>query len=361
VHAPATANPRWLVPLVCALPIAAAGAVMLERIGTPTASWSIPLAGATGLPWLAAALGLDFPRWPAAAFFLGVTALLVWYPVNQDAAPFQLIALVSVTALLGSTRETIAVWAGSVGVMAAADLAGRFVGSTNWILGISLGVLGGYSFKAQEHVQASRLAQAAVEERQRIARELHDVVAHSLAVTMLNLTGARRALRRDPDEADAALRQAEESGRQSLADIRRAVGLLGNTGTLAPMPVANDIEVLVREFSDAGLRVTLSVQGDLNSLSAGTGLALYRIAQESLANVVKHSTEGEARVALLVGPDSVCISIDNPRRGSNRAAPDDGVGIAGMRERVALVGGTLAAGPSGTGWRVVAELPIGVT
>jgi signal transduction histidine kinase len=348
-----------LVPLVCALPIAAAGAVVLERIGTPTASWAVPLAMATAVPWLAAAFRFDYPRWPAAVFLLGATAVLVWHPVNQDAAPFQLVALVSVTVLLGSTRESLAVWATSVGVMAAADLASRFDGSTNWILGISLGGLGAYALKTQDHVQASRMAQAAVEERQRIARELHDVVAHSLAVTMLNLTGARRALRRDPDEADAALRQAEESGRQSLADIRRAVGLLGSSGALAPMPVATDIEALVREFTDAGLHVTLTVQGNLALLPAGTGLALYRIAQESLANVVKHSTEDEARVSLSLGPDSVCLSVDNPGRGSARASPSDGLGIAGMRERVALVGGSLEAGPIGTGWRVLAELPIG--
>ena len=134
-----TGDPRWLVPLVCALPIAAAIAVAVERIGTPTASWAVPLGLATALPWLAAALGFFCPRRAAAVFLLGATAVLVWYPTYQDAAPFQLIALVAVTVILGSTREGVAVWAASVAVMAGAELAGRFEGSTLWILGISLG------------------------------------------------------------------------------------------------------------------------------------------------------------------------------------------------------------------------------
>jgi signal transduction histidine kinase len=347
--------------LVCALPILAAAAVAIERIGTPTATWAIPLAIATGVPWLAAGLGVNYPRWPVVVFLLGATALLVWHPVMQDMAPFQLVALMSAAVLLGSTRESVAVWVASVGIMAAANLAGRFDGSTNWILGISLGGLGAYALKTQDRIQASRMSQATLEERQRIARELHDVVAHSLAVTMLNLTGARRALARDPMEADAALRQAEESGRQSLADIRRAVGLLGNSSTLAPMPGAADIDTLVREFTDAGLHVSLTVEGDLTSLSAATGLALYRIAQESLANVVKHSTGAEACVSLTLDRDGVRLSVDNAGPLTARTSPTDGLGIAGMRERAALAGGHLQAGPNGSGWQVVAALPLGTS
>jgi signal transduction histidine kinase len=354
-----TGDPRWLVPLVCALPIAAAIAVAVTRIGTPTASWAVPLGLATALPWLAAALGFSCPRRAAAVFLLGATAVLVWYPTNQGAAPFQLIALVAVTVILGSTRDGVAVWAASVAVMAGAELAGRFEGSTLWILGISLGALGAYALKAQERVQDSRMAQAAAEERHRIARELHDVVAHSLAVTMLNLTGARLALHRDPAEAEVALRQAEDSGRQSLADIRRAVGLLGNGGELVALPAATDIDALVREFARAGLHVTLTVEGDLAVVPSSTGLALYRIAQESMANVVKHAPGSDAWVTLTIGSRSAHLSICNTAPKSIRHPRGDGLGITGMRERAALVGGTLEADANETGWLVVAALPIG--
>jgi signal transduction histidine kinase len=356
-----TGDPSWLVPLACAVPVLAAIAVVLQRIGTATASWAVPLAVVTALPWLAAAFGLTFPKWAAAVLLLGATAALVWYPTDQGAAPFQLIALVAVTVLVGSTRDAVAVWAASVAVMASAELAGRFEGSTLWILGISLGGLGAYAMKTQARVQDSLLAQATVEERQRIARELHDVVAHSLAVTMLNLTGARRALRRDPAEAEDALRQAEESGRQSLADIRRAVGLLGSSGELTALPAAPDIDTLVGEFAGAGLRVTFIVDGDVASVPTVTGLALYRIAEESMANVVKHAPGSEARVMLTVEPVSVRLSVCSRGPKPLANARGDGLGITGMRERAALVGGTLEAGADGTGWRVVADLPIGAT
>jgi signal transduction histidine kinase len=344
---------------VCALPIAAAIAVAVQRIGTSTATWAVPLGLATALPWLAGALGWHFPRWAVAVFLLGATAALVWYPTDQDAAPFQLIAIVAVTLLLEPTRDGVVVWAASVAVMATAELAGRFDGSTLWILGISMSALGAYTLKAQDRVQDARMAQAAIEERHRIARELHDVVAHSLAVTMLNLTGARLALRRSPDEADDALRQAEESGRQSLTDIRRAVGLLGDGGALAALPDATDIDALVAEFADAGLPVTLAVEGDVASMSDAAGLALYRIAQESMANVVKHAPGSEARVTLSVDSSSARLAIRNPCPKSTRHSRGDGLGITGMRERAVLVGGTLDAGADDTGWHVVAELPIG--
>src|SRR5207237_7269040 len=126
--------------------------------------------------------------------------------------------------------------------------------------------------------------------RQRIAREIHDVVAHSLAVTMLHLTGARLALHRDPKEAEQALLEAERLGRESLAEIRRTVGLLApeGTGTAAPMPTAVDIPQLVREFEAAGLDVDFELTCDAHALARATGLGLYRVAQESLSKAVWH-------------------------------------------------------------------------
>ncbi len=201
---------------------------------------------------------------------------------------------------------------------------------------------------------------AAADERQRIAREIHDVVAHSLAVTMLHLTGARLALQRDPKEAEEALLEAERLGRESLAEIRRTVGLLApeGTGTAAPMPAAADIPQLVREFEAAGLDVDFELTGDPCTLPAATGLGLYRVAQESLSNVVRHAPNTRTTMSLCVADEMVSLRVRNRLASSTRAASaDGGLGVRGMRERVTLLGGELRAGPDGDWWCVDVELP----
>ena len=115
------------------------------------------------------------------------------------------------------------------------------------------------------------------------------------------------------------------------------------------------------EFVGAGLDVDFSVEGDLNVLPSATGLALYRLAQESMANIVKHSDGRDATVRVQIGADTVRLSVENAHPGPIRSSRSDGLGIAGMRERASLVGGTLNAGPCGTGWSIVAELPNAAT
>ena len=122
---------------------------------------------------------------------------------------------------------------------------------------------------------------------------------------MLNLSAARLAIRRDPDEAEAALRQAEESGRRSMSDIRRVVGRLGEGGAMRPEPGARDVPDLVRGFADAGLEVHLSTEGDVDAVPPAVGLALYRIVQESIANVVKHAPGATVDVTVAIAPTAV--------------------------------------------------------
>ena len=164
---------------------------------------------------------------------------------------------------------------------------------------VAVGWLLGYLMRTQrlllaEQIEAQEMLaeHAAADERRRIAREVHDVIAHSLSVTLLHVTGARRALQQDRDVDDAveALEQAERLGRQAMADIRRTVGLLdrGPTKT-TPEPGIDDIGVLVDDFARAGLDVTLRIDGATQRVSAAVGLALYRITQESLANIAKHA------------------------------------------------------------------------
>lgn len=208
-----------------------------------------------------------------------------------DAAPFFLLLLIA-----DAVGET-PVWAGAAVAVACAalmvglDLAGRFEGSLVWVMAFAFTWAGAALVQSRMKLLDVVSERAAFEERQRIARELHDVIAHSLAVTMLQLTGARLALERDPKDAAHALAEAERLGRQSLAEIRRAVGLLApsdETPLDAP-PTAADVPELVAAMSDAGLDVTLHSDGDLAAVAPGSGLAVYRIVQESLANVVKHA------------------------------------------------------------------------
>jgi signal transduction histidine kinase len=295
------------------------------------------------------------------AVVFGTTFVLLMDPDfnHDDIAPFQLVIVTSGAAVLMSVRRSLVVLALSTATLVVAEVAGKSGGAWIWGLGFAMAWFGGYAIRAEAQAQAAMGERAVADERARIARELHDVLAHSLAVTMLNLTGARLALRRDPAEAEAALWQAEKSGRQSMADIRHAVGLLGDPGTAPPMPGAADVDDLVHEFAAAGLTVTLSVDGDPRAVPAAVGLTLYRIIQESIANVVKHAPGAPADVSVHVGPESVCVSVGNPC--SPSAAPDGrhGIGVTNMKERAALVGGTLQAGPRDDRWRVVAELPIG--
>ena len=257
--------------------------------------------------------------------------------------------------------------AASVALLVTLDVAGQFNDVFVWVLGIIFAWAAGAALAKQERLidelraaQAQLAARAAADERQRIAREIHDVIAHSLAVTMLHLTGARMALHRDPQDAEAALLRAEQLGRQSLAEIRRTVGLLGHegTGVAAPLPCAADIVPLVREFAAAGLVVDLEVSGDADALAPGTGLGLYRIAQESLANVTKHAPGARASVQLNVDDGTARLRVWNEVHAPMRHPADlDRHGIRGMQERATLLGGSLRAGPCAEGWSVEASLP----
>ncbi len=217
----------------------------------------------------------------------------------------------------------------------------------------------------QQEAQAQLAEHAAADERRRIAREVHDVIAHSLSVTLLHTTAARRALQQDRDVDDAieALEQAEVLGRQAMADIRRTVGLLDSAPMkTAPEPGVNEIPSLVSGFARAGLDVALHVDGPLDRVSAAVGLAVYRITQESLANIAKHAPDSLSTVTLTVLPASAALRVVNQLPVAVAAAPtSEGRGLRGMRQRVELLGGRITIGPSDDGWSVCAEIPLGDT
>jgi len=202
--------------------------------------------------------------------------------------------------------------------------------------------------------------QAAAAERARIARELHDIVAHHLSVVVLHAAGARAAGGADPQ----TLAEIEQSGRQALTETRRLFGVLrdadAETGR-APQPGIGELPALVGRLRATGLEVSLSIDGDHAALPPGVNVSAYRIVQEALTNVLKHA--GPARAEVTVGCADSAVTIEVTDDGPGNPAPSaltGGQGLAGMRERVAVFGGDLRAGPRpGGGFTVCARLPAG--
>ena len=211
--------------------------------------------------------------------------------------------------------------------------------------------------RAAQHQLAER---SRAEERNRIAAEVHDVVGHALTVSLLHIGSARLALDEEPREARRALGEAERLTRESLDEVRASVGLMraDAPGEMAPLPDASAVPELVESFRRAGQDVELEVVGDRTALTATAGLAVYRIVQESLTNVVRHAPSARAWVRLHVAPDRTLVTVDDDGGPAVRSTDHDGTGLISMRERAAAIGGTLEAGPTGTGWRVEATLPI---
>jgi signal transduction histidine kinase len=215
-------------------------------------------------------------------------------------------------------------------------------------------------------VERDQRAQIAVaDERARIAREMHDIVAHSLSVMITLTEGAAAQVKRHPEAAETAIVRASDAGRTALADMRRALAVLrGETETsTVPQPGSADLVSLVGSFRQAGLPVTLDVAAPLPD-DAGLGLAIYRIVQESLTNTLRYAP-GSADVTVRItadGPDVLVVAVDN--RGGLTSVPEadwdgSGGGLVGMRQRVAVYGGTLEAGPVEDGWSVKATLHTG--
>ena len=210
---------------------------------------------------------------------------------------------------------------------------------------------------------AAEADRAVAEERTRIARELHDVVAHSMSVMVVQAGAARRVLQSDPDRAEQALSAIEDTGRSSLTEMRRVLGILRTANDereLSPQPTLDDFTELVASCSEAGVDVHLVVEGDERPLSAGLELAVFRIVQEALTNVVKHSAADRAEVRLSYQSDTLRVTVVDAGRGAAAApaAPGTGNGLVGMRERVELFDGSLVTGPRpGGGYQVVASLP----
>ena len=206
------------------------------------------------------------------------------------------------------------------------------------------------------HEREDRAAAAALEERTRIAGELHDVVAHALSAMVVQASGARRLAERDPARAAAAFQAVEDSGREALTEIRRLLGVLRRGDeelALAPQPSLRNVNSLVKRLEAAGLPIELGIEGEQRDLPIGIDLTAYRVVQEALGGALEHGHAGRAEVKLRYGSDHVELVVADDGDAPNRP-------LLGIRERVTLSGGQLRAGARRDGGHVVrARLPLG--
>ncbi|MFC6409647.1 sensor histidine kinase [Planobispora longispora] len=317
----------------------------------------------------AAVSGISFVQW-----CLGV-----------EPTPFNLAVLVAMYAVASLCSVRWAVAAGLAAELGLALAFGRITenpdfetwASTSvfvvaiWIAGIYANTrqryLEGLEERAEraerERDQQARLA--AAEERARIARELHDVVAHNVSVMIVQADGAAYAIDGDPEQARQAVRAISATGRRALAEMRRMVGVLradgGETEDYAPQPGLAELDDLVARVRLSGLPVEFRVTGDPVELPEGEELTVYRIVQEALTNTIKHGGPGSAAsVELEYGPRELVVRVRDDGRGAAARQRPGGHGLVGMRERAAVFGGTVQAGPrQGGGFGVVARLPVG--
>jgi signal transduction histidine kinase len=247
-----------------------------------------------------------------------------------------------------------------------------------WLLGRALRGRGERAAQLEQRAaqleadQQAKAHAAVAAERARIARELHDVIAHSVSVMVIQAGAAEQLLEKTPERARGPLLAVQDTGRQTIVELRRLLGILRDDGqelSLAPQPGLAGLELLLEEMRQAGLPVQLQVEGQPWPLPPGLDLTAYRIVQEALTNSLRHAGPAQAEVILRYQDHAVELEILDDGRGPGSrdgSGEQSGHGLAGMRERIALYGGTLEAGPRATtpgaaraGYVVRARLPTG--
>lgn len=304
--------------------------------------------------------------------YSGIAIILSAHPAAgvgaADAVSWALMFSVSKYAATEGFRIASIPTAVAVAMMAVASVTGNLDGLPLHLTLVTLGLVAGAMLNTQSRALSAERAALAMEhtsatlaERDRIAREIHDLVAHSLSVTMLHITGARRMLvdGDDVEEAIEALRDAERIGRQAMQDIRNTVSSLAtDDDPRRPLPSADDLPGLVDRVRGAGLPASYDVHGDVKRLPPALGLGLYRVVQESLTNVAKHAPGSPVHVSLAVGRSDARLTVRSTRTVPHATPDGSGSGITGMTARVSQLGGTLTAGPDGDAWVVESTLPI---
>jgi len=306
---------------------------------------------------------------------LGVTLVPLTLPLGLGDDPFLigfLFALYSVGRYISNDRSSYYGVGGALTLVAITDLIDAepaadigfalFVVSVIWYIGRRIRFRGEHAVQL-ERERAAEAGRMVAEERTRIARELHDVVAHRVSMMTVQAGAAKTVAVDDPERAMKAMEAVEKAGRQALDELRHLLGVLrpeAEVDGLGPQPGLADVPRLVDQLGEAGLDVSLTMDGAHTDLPARVDLSAYRIVQEALTNVLKHAgPSARTEVRLSTDNDGVAIDVFDTGQGAT-ILPGSGHGIVGMRERAKLLGGSLDAGPRpGGGFRVVAYLPIG--
>jgi signal transduction histidine kinase len=357
---PAYGIPVWVAyvfALVSTLPAAA------RRL------WPLPVLGVV-LAGSVAAMAIGTGQDPSVAVALVLYVVGLRYPRRTSVAV--LVGVLAVTAA-GVVAAGAALGFGEAGGVAARVASQAVLLAAGWVIGVAVQEQRAYTAGVREQAERRVQAQladarhAVAEERLRIAREMHDVVAHSLSLIAMQAGVGNYVAGARPEEAARALASIEATSRAAMREMRRLVGVLRDDQDrpeLAPAPGLADVGQLITGTADAGVRVQLEVRGTQRTVPLGADLAAYRIIQEALTNVVKHAQTTESRVVVTYADDAICLEITDDGQG----APADSVtagaghGIAGMAERVSLFGGEFHAGPlPERGFRVAARLPLGET
>ena len=343
-----------------------------------------------------AGIGLLLLRWraPVAVYIAAVVLALPPLLISDYYIPF-LIPLVALAAVAQLRPPRVSLWCLAASALPIALLVGKAVlqaspsgrlpsaagsavfYSAGFVLAWGLGQWIGRNQRRLDQIRVQhelevreqqKLAENAVSvERLRIARELHDIVAHSVTIMVLHAAGARRVVRTDPDRAAESLTTIEESGQQAMSELRRLLALLresdnGPDRVDAMVPGLAHVDQILAQVRNSGVRVTLEVSGQPARLDASVDLAAYRLIQEGITNVTKHCGTG-AQVAVTVewGAEKVTVAVEDDGLGVRSAVPASGGGhgLAGLRERIAIAAGEFSAGPTESGgFRVAARLPV---
>lgn len=273
----------------------------------------------------------------------------------------------SATALMGLAVAIVFISRAGVAVVFASLVQTEIIFAVTWLLGDAARIRRLYAGTLEDRAQRlererDEQAELAVrEERERIARELHDVVTHHVSVMVIQAGGALRVLEKRPDEARTALEAIASTGRLALTDMRRMLGILGDQEASDPTPGLDRLTELIEQLRSAGLDVELIIEGEPRTLDPGLAVSAYRIISEALTNSLKHTGGGRARVVVRYAADALEITVDDqrgPEAPSVVEPPHEGRGLIGMRERAAMLRGTLVAQPTANGFLVNARLPI---
>jgi signal transduction histidine kinase len=315
-----------------------------------------------------AVLGWLVPPWIEGVATSLAVALYLTHPVEPDLAP--LLYLI----IAGEVAATMKVWiamlvaSADIGILVVAAETGHLHSASLYVIGVILGADVGIALRWQMRALAAEKAntaivreQAMLAERQRLAREVHDVIGHSLSINLLHVTAARHALERHADIADAveSLSEAERVGRSAMGDLRRTVSVLssGASETQA-LPGIADISALVEECRHAGLDVRYERIGECSDLSDVTSLGIYRILQESLANIAKHAPLSSATVSLAARRDGLHLAVRNTLPLGSWGSTSGGTGLSGMAARAEQMGARLSAGVDVDCWLVDLVVPL---